>query len=64
MRESTNNSRGIGFVGMLTILFIGLKLCGIISWAWLWVFSPLWISALITVIVILAYTLYHLCRYP
>jgi len=35
---------GIGFAGMLTILFIGLKLTGYISWSWWWVFSPLWIS--------------------
>lgn len=53
---------GIGFVGMLTVLFIGLKLCGIIHWAWIWVLSPIWIAALIVVLVILVYTLYVLCR--
>lgn len=38
---------GIGFPGLLTILFIGLKLTGYITWSWLWVLSPLWISALV-----------------
>jgi hypothetical protein len=34
---------GIGFCGLLTILFIGLKLTGNITWSWWWVLSPLWI---------------------
>ena len=34
----------IGFVGLLALLFIGLKLGGVIAWSWLWVLSPLWIS--------------------
>lgn len=35
---------GLGFVGALTILFIALKLCHVISWSWWWVLAPLWIS--------------------
>jgi len=35
-----NNSGGIGFGGMLQVLFIGLKLTGHINWSWWWVFSP------------------------
>ena len=34
---------GIGFLGLLCILFIGLKLGEVINWSWLWVLSPLWI---------------------
>lgn len=34
----------ISFCGMLTILFIALKLTGVISWPWLWVWSPLLIG--------------------
>lgn len=44
MTQKTNNSGGIGFIGLLTILFIGLKLTGYINWSWLWVLSPIWIS--------------------
>ena len=43
-------SGGIGFTGLLTIVFIILKLCGIITWSWWWVLSPLWISAILWVI--------------
>lgn len=44
MSESkTSYSGGIGFVGLLTVLFIGLKLTGYIGWSWWWVLSPIWI---------------------
>jgi len=33
---------GIGFGGLLTILFIGLKLTGQVDWDWIWVVAPLW----------------------
>ena len=36
---------GISFLGLLTVVFITLKLCGVITWSWWWVLSPLWISA-------------------
>ena len=47
MSNSSSSSSGIGFPGLLTVLFIGLKLTGHITWPWVWVLSPLWISALI-----------------
>ena len=40
---------GIGFCGLLTIVFIVLKLCGVIAWSWLWVLSPIWITASIVI---------------
>ncbi len=46
-KSSSSSSGGIGFPGLLTVLFIGLKLTGHITWPWVWVLSPLWISALI-----------------
>ena len=45
--NSSSSSGGIGFPGLLTVLFVGLKLTGHITWPWVWVLSPLWISALI-----------------
>ena len=50
---SASASGGIGFVGLLTIAFIVLKLCHVIEWSWLWVLSPLWISVGLTVLVFL-----------
>jgi hypothetical protein len=45
-----NNSNGsISFAGLLTLLFIALKLFGKISWSWWWVLAPMWISGLFLV---------------
>ncbi len=43
-KSSTSSSGGIGFVGLLTIVFIVLKLTNYIDWSWVWVLSPIWIS--------------------
>ena len=50
---SSSSSGGIGFVGLLTIAFIVLKLTGVVNWSWLWVLSPLWISAALTLTILL-----------
>lgn len=41
--NSNTNSVGISFTGLLAILFIALKLTGVIDWSWIWVLSPIWI---------------------
>lgn len=43
----------IGFAGLLALLFIGLKLGGLIAWPWIWVLSPLWIGFVLTCLVII-----------
>ena len=48
--SSSSSSSGIGFVGLLTIVFIILKLVGQIDWSWWWVLSPLWISTILVII--------------
>jgi len=47
------NEMSIGFTGLLTIVFIVLKLCKVIAWSWLWVLFPLWISLFIGLVIIL-----------
>lgn len=47
---SDASTGGIGFAGALTILFIALKLLNKITWSWLWVLSPLWISAALVIV--------------
>ena len=42
----------VGFVGLLTVAFIVLKLCEIINWSWIWVISPMWISTLLFIVVV------------
>jgi len=34
---------GIGFTGLLTIIFVLLKAFNVITWSWWWVFAPLWL---------------------
>jgi len=49
---SESKTGGIGFFGLLTIVFITLKLTNYIDWSWWWVLSPLWIPFAIIVLVI------------
>lgn len=49
---SSSSSGGIGFVGLLTIVFIVLKLLGKISWSWWWVLSPVWITTALVLFVV------------
>jgi hypothetical protein len=49
---SSPSSSGIGFTGLLTVLFVGLKLTHVITWSWWWVLSPIWISFSLAVVVI------------
>lgn len=52
-----SSSSGIGICGVLTIVFIVLKLVGVINWSWLWVLCPLWIDILLTVIVLVIFAI-------
>lgn len=49
MKDQT--SGGIGFLGLLTIVFIVLKLTNLIAWSWWWVLAPIWLPLLITLFV-------------
>lgn len=65
MNQSNNNSSGgisIGFSGLLTIVFIVLKLCGVIDWAWGWVLAPIWITAALAVVVFVVALIYVCVR--
>ena len=51
--SDSKGSNGLGLCGVLTVVFITLKLIGVINWSWLWVLSPLWISIVLTIILII-----------
>ena len=60
--NKTVHSSGIGLGTLLTIIFVILKLCGVISWSWIWVLAPLWISIalfLILTLVAIIVVAYH-----
>lgn len=57
MRNSGNTQAtggGIGFTTLLLLAFIVLKLCGVITWSWLWVLSPVWIPIVLAIVIILS----------
>ena len=47
--SSSSGGGGIGFFGLLAIVFITLKLTGFINWSWWWVLAPIWGSACIII---------------
>lgn len=44
---------GVGFLSLLFLLFLGLKLGRVIDWSWVWVFAPLWIPFVLALVVVL-----------
>jgi hypothetical protein len=42
MSKSTTSSGGIGVLGLLGVVFVTLKLVGVIDWSWWWVTAPFW----------------------
>ena len=52
-RGSKAAKGGVGFFGLLTIVFITLKLLNVINWSWIWVLAPLWCPPILAVVGIL-----------
>jgi len=52
MANNSTNSGSIGFPTLLFLVFLILKLTNVITWSWWWVFSPIWISFILGVIII------------
>jgi hypothetical protein len=55
--NTTSSSGGIGTIGLLGVVFIVLKLTGVIAWPWLWVLAPFWISIALGVIAIAVFAI-------
>ena len=54
MSDSSNSRSGVGIGGVLFVVFLVLKLCGVIGWSWWWVTAPLWLPiALLLAVVVL-----------
>lgn len=56
MSTGSGNDSGSLVVGMLGVLFVGLKLTGFIDWSWWWVTAPFW-GGLVVAVVVLAVVL-------
>lgn len=53
MSNNSQASGGVGFFGILTLIFITLKLLGVINWSWVWVLAPAWIPVAIVLVILL-----------
>lgn len=42
--NTTSSVSCTGDTGVLTLIFVVLKLCNVIDWSWWWVLCPIWIS--------------------
>jgi membrane protein YdbS with pleckstrin-like domain len=59
MNDKNNSaSSGLGLGTVLFLIFLVLKLVGVIDWSWWWVTSPLWISAALTVLILVGVFIY------
>jgi hypothetical protein len=53
------NTNGYGFMSLLAVLFIGLKISGVITWSWWWVLAPLWVPAVIASVILVCVGAIH-----
>lgn len=42
---------GMGLPGVLLVIFIVLKLAGVVAWPWIWVLAPLWITLALALVI-------------
>lgn len=59
MKNEHTTVKGISTTGAIGIVFIVLKLIGVISWSWWWVLSPFWIPFCIGLIIAVAVALHN-----
>lgn len=53
--KGSSSGSGVGIPTVIQIVFIILKVVGVIEWSWLWVLSPTWISILAAIFVFLIF---------
>lgn len=51
--SASRSGGGIGLASALGIVFIVLKLCGVIGWHWAWVLAPFWMPLALVLAVLL-----------
>jgi hypothetical protein len=55
--NNSNSSSGVGFLGLMFLIFMTLKLMGYITWSWWWVSAPLWVPFVFVSTIILIFLL-------
>ena len=57
--KNSSTSGGLSLGTVLFLIFLVLKLCNVITWSWWWVTSPLWISAILWVLLLAGVFIYY-----
>lgn len=52
MKRNNGAAGGMTLSGTLAVIFIVLKLVGVIHWSWLWVLAPIWAPTAILAVVL------------
>jgi hypothetical protein len=58
--KTTVSFGGLGLGTVLTLIFLVLKLCGVIAWEWIYVFLPIIISFGLSVLVVVAIIVFYI----
>ena len=58
MDDNSRSSKGLGITSILTLIFIVLKLVGVINWSWFWVLSPIIFEVILVLIIILLFVIF------
>lgn len=58
-KKNSSSSGGLGLGSVLGVVFIVLKLVGVIDWSWWWVLSPFWISWALTILILIGLYCYY-----
>ena len=56
--DKNNSNTGLGLSSVLTIVFVVLKLVGVINWSWWWVFSPILIDIGLVAVILIGFAIY------
>lgn len=51
-QSTSSSSTGVGFTGLLTLVFIVLKLTHVVAWSWWRVLAPLWIGTVLGLVMV------------
>lgn len=58
-KKVTLKSISIGFFDLLALLFIALKLVGVICWSWWWVLLPVWGPFVLAIVAVCVFLVWY-----
>ena len=61
--KKSKGGRSMSIGTIIGIIFIVLKLVGLIEWSWVWVLAPFWIGAIITILALIVGVIASLIGY-